>query len=188
MSPCCTSSTMLKSSVSPSAKLTFTFVFIMAVTVFGVGRRRVEIASSFLCECSQALVKSTNDIVASTPSRIRRIIKIRVLSLSIRKTIWFFVGIFSILGSIRFGRYHHHHHHHVVRLARISQTLSLHVSLSYIASDRSSGLYPVLSHNCRINVRAGRPAFDWPYAGVHRSTSLMISSWFSGSVRHVWFV
>ena len=27
-----------------------------------------------------------------------------------------------------------------------------------------------------MNVRAGRPAFDWPYAGVHRSTSLTISS------------
>ena len=25
-------------------------------------------------------------------------------------------------------------------------------------------------------VRAGRPAVDWPYAGVHRSTSLTISS------------
>ena len=25
-------------------------------------------------------------------------------------------------------------------------------------------------------VRAGRPAFDWPYSGVHRSTSLTISS------------
>ena len=24
-------------------------------------------------------------------------------------------------------------------------------------------------------VRAGRPAFDWPYAGVHRSTSLTSS-------------
>ena len=27
-----------------------------------------------------------------------------------------------------------------------------------------------------MNVRAGRPAYDWPYAGVHRSTSLTISS------------
>ena len=27
-----------------------------------------------------------------------------------------------------------------------------------------------------MNVRAGRPAFDWPYAGVHRSISLTISS------------
>ena len=27
-----------------------------------------------------------------------------------------------------------------------------------------------------MNVRAGRPAFDWPYAGVHRSASLTISS------------
>ena len=69
-----------------------------------------------------------------------------------------------------------HHHHHVVRLARISLTLSLHVSLSFIASDRSSGLHPVSSHSCCMYVRASRPAFDWPHAGVHRSTSLTISS------------
>ena len=62
-------------------------------------------------------------------------------------------------------------------LARISLTLSLHVSLSFIAFGRSSGLHPVSSHSCCMNVRAGRPAFDWPYAGVHKSTSLTISSW-----------
>ena len=66
-----------------------------------------------------------------------------------------------------------YHHHHDVRLARISLTLSLHVSLSFIAFGRSSGLHPVSSHSCCMN---GRPAFDWPYAGVHRSTSLTISS------------
>ena len=63
-------------------------------------------------------------------------------------------------------------YHHDVRLSRISLTLSLHASLSFIAS----GLHPVSSHSCSMNVRAGRPAFDWPYAGVHRSTSLTISS------------
>ena len=68
------------------------------------------------------------------------------------------------------------HHHHDVRLARISLTLSLHVSLSFIAFGRSSGLHPVSSHSCCMNVRVGRPAFDWPYAGVHWSTSLTISS------------
>ena len=68
------------------------------------------------------------------------------------------------------------HHHHVVRPARISLTLSLHVSQSFIASGRSSELHPVSSHSCCMYVRAGRPAFDWPYAGVHRSTSLTISS------------
>ena len=68
-------------------------------------------------------------------------------------------------------------YHHVVRLARISLTLSLHVSLSFIASGRSSGLHPVSSHSCCMYVRAGRPAFDWPYAGVHRSTyDLVLSS------------
>ena len=69
-----------------------------------------------------------------------------------------------------------HHHHHDVWLARISLTVSLHVSLSFIAFGRSSGLHPVSSHSCCMNIRAGRPAFDWPYAGVHRSTSLTISS------------
>ena len=37
-------------------------------------------------------------------------------------------------------------------------------------------LHPVSSHSCCMYVRAGRPAFAWPYAGVHRSTSLMSSS------------
>ena len=34
----------------------------------------------------------------------------------------------------------------------------------------------VSSQSCWMYVRAGRPAFSWPYEGVHRSTSLMISS------------
>ena len=72
--------------------------------------------------------------------------------------------------------YIYHHHHHVASLARISLTLSRHFSLSFIASGRSSGLHPVSSHSCCMYVRAGRPAFAWPYAGVHRSTSLMGSS------------
>ena len=66
--------------------------------------------------------------------------------------------------------------HHVVSLARISLTLSRHFSLSFIASGRSSGLHPVSSHSCCMYVLAGRPAFAWPYARVHRSTSLMSSS------------
>ena len=72
--------------------------------------------------------------------------------------------------------HHHHHHHHVVPLAQISLTLSCHFSQSFIAFGRSSGLYPVPSHSCCMYVRADRPAFAWPYAGVHRSTSLMSSS------------
>ena len=70
----------------------------------------------------------------------------------------------------------HHYHHHVVPLSRISLTLSRNFSLSLIASGRSSGPHPVSSHSCCIYVRAGRPAFSWPYAGVHKSTSLMSSS------------
>ena len=69
-----------------------------------------------------------------------------------------------------------YHHHHVVPLARISLTLSHHFSLSFIASGRSSGLHPVSSHSCCMYIRAGRPAFAWPYAGVHRSTSFMSPS------------
>ena len=66
--------------------------------------------------------------------------------------------------------------YHVVQLAWISLTLPLHVSLSFIASGRSSRLHPVSSHSCCMNVRAFHPAFDWPYAGVHRSISITISS------------
>ena len=64
----------------------------------------------------------------------------------------------------------------IVPLARISLTLSRHFSLSFILSGRSSGLHPVSSHSCCMYDRAGRPAFAWPYAGVHRSTLLMSSS------------
>ena len=35
---------------------------------------------------------------------------------------------------------------------------------------------PVSSHSCCMYVRAGRPAFGRPYVGVHRNTSLIISS------------
>ena len=74
--------------------------------------------------------------------------------------------------------HHLHHHHDVVPPARISLSLSRLFSLSFIAFGRSSELHPVSSHSCCMYVRAGRPAFAWPYAGVHRSTSLMSSSLF----------
>ena len=75
-------------------------------------------------------------------------------------------------------RYHpiHHHHHHITLVARISQTLSRHSSLSFIALGRSSGQHPVSSHSCWMYVRAGRPAFARPCVGIHKSTSLMSSS------------
>ena len=69
-----------------------------------------------------------------------------------------------------------YHHHHIALVARISQTLSRHPCLSFIASGRSSGLHPVSSHSCWMYVRAGRPAFARPCLGVHKSTSLMSSS------------
>ena len=68
-----------------------------------------------------------------------------------------------------------YYHHHVVPLAQISLTLSRHFSLSFITSGRSSGLHLVSSHSCWMYVRAGRPAFAWPYVEVHRSTSLCSS-------------
>ena len=83
---------------------------------------------------------------------------------------------------------YNHHHHHVVRPARISLTLSLHVSLSFIASGMSSGLHPISSHSCCIYVRASRPAFDWPYTGSTGVHHLRARPCFSSSVRHVWFV
>ena len=61
-------------------------------------------------------------------------------------------------------------HHHDVLLARISLTLSRHFSLSFIASDRSSGLHPISSHSCLMYVRAGRPVLPghmWGSIGVH---------------------
>ena len=61
------------------------------------------------------------------------------------------------------------YHYYVVPAARISLTFSRH----FIASGRSSGLHPVSSHSCCMYVLAGRPAFSWPYVGVHKSTSLM---------------
>ena len=68
------------------------------------------------------------------------------------------------------------HHHHIVLAARISLTLFLHSSLSFIALGRSSGQQPVSSHSCWMYVRAGRPAFARPCVGIHKSTSLMSSS------------
>ena len=58
----------------------------------------------------------------------------------------------------------------------MSLILSRHFSLSFIASGRSSGLHPISSHSICMYVRAGHPAFAWPYAGVHRGTSLLSSS------------
>ena len=81
--------------------------------------------------------------------------------------------VFSFF-SYTMSRYHHHHY--VVPPARISLTLSRHFSLLFIASGRSSGLHPESSQSCCVYVQAGCLAFARPYAGVHRSTSLMSSS------------
>ena len=72
--------------------------------------------------------------------------------------------------------YNNHHHHHVPPLARISLTISRHLSLSSIAPRRSSRLYPVSAQSCCRWGLAGHPAFARPREGVHRSTSLISSS------------
>ena len=97
---------------------------------------------------------------------------------SFNSTIALIYKLYSYINLIYFyiNQIHHHHHHHGVVPALLSLTLSRHFSLSFIASGRSSGLHPVSSHSCCMYVRAGRPVFAWPYAGVHRSTSLMSSS------------
>ena len=86
--------------------------------------------------------------------------------------VWFY-GISTIVGYLMPSPLYHHH---VMPQAQISLTLSLHFSLSFIASGRSSGPHPISSHSCWMYVRAGRPAFAQPYVEVHRSTSLMSSS------------
>ena len=90
--------------------------------------------------------------------------------------LYHFFGLTTAFIYIYVKSHHHHHHHHVVSLARISLTLSRHFSLSFIASGRSSELHHESSHSCCMYVRAGRPAFAWPYTGVHRSTSIRSSS------------
>ena len=68
------------------------------------------------------------------------------------------------------------HHHHDVPTVWISLTLSRHSSLSFIASDRSSGIHPVSSQSCCMYVIAGRPAFAQLYEGVQWRTLMMSSS------------
>ena len=82
-----------------------------------------------------------------------------------------------------------YHHHHVVPPARISLTLSPHFSLSFIASGRSSGLQPVSSHTCCIEmfelVVLLLLGHMWGSIRVYR---LWTRPCFSSSVLHVWFV
>ena len=99
-----------------------------------------------------------------------------------------YIEMLILLNTVRDSEFHtdsatwqsdnnnNNNNNNIVLAARISLTLSRHFSLSFIASDRSSGLHPVSSHCCCMYVRAGRPAFARPYVGVHRSTSLMNSS------------
>ena len=89
---------------------------------------------------------------------------------------------------ISLSYYYNHHHHHVVLVARISLTLSRHVSLSFIASGRSSGQHPVSSHSCWMYFRAGRPVLHGHLWGSIRVHHLWVRPCFSSCVLHVWFV
>ena len=68
------------------------------------------------------------------------------------------------------------HHHHVAVAARISLALFRHLSLSYIAPERSPRLHPVSAQSGGLQVLAGRPAYASPCEGVHTSMPLMSSS------------
>ena len=89
---------------------------------------------------------------------------------------------------------HNHHHRHIVPPARISLILSLHFSLSFIASGRSSELHPVSSHSCCMYICSSwSSCFGSAVCGVHWSTSLMSLSLLPQQcpaclVRRIWIV
>ena len=99
-----------------------------------------------------------------------------VLNYYLQYNLWIIDFIISYLSMFYYKIIYIYHHHHFMSLAQISLTLSRHFSLSFITSGRFSQLHPISSHSCCMYVWAGRPAFAWPYAGVHWSTSLMSSS------------
>ena len=68
--------------------------------------------------------------------------------------------------------------HHVTLLAWISLTLSHHLSLSSITSNRSSRLHPVSIQSCCTLVLVNRPTLACLYEGIHRRMSLINSSLF----------
>ena len=94
---------------------------------------------------------------------------------NVRIAVWFQIIIIIIIMSCRQHGYPWH-------------SLARHISLSYIAFGRSSGLHPVSSHSCCMYVRAGCPAFAWPYAGSIGVHHWWVRSCFSSSVLRVWFV
>ena len=113
VSPCNTPATMSKYSVSPSGERSFTLVFLQRIDITATvsfGRpyaSRIYFIFPLYME-SQALVKSTNSNVAcrffpSMPSRILWMVNIcEVVDLFLRKPFWFFLRMFSILGSMWF--------------------------------------------------------------------------------------
>ena len=76
-----------------------------------------------------------------------------------------------VIVSVRHSLFINHHHHHlVVPPAQISLTFSRHLSLSFIASGRSSRLNLISSQSC------WSPCFARLCEGVHRRASLISSS------------
>ena len=75
-----------------------------------------------------------------------------------------------------FVNYIYHHHHVIPLTLSLFLSLSLHSSLSSIASCKSSRLHPVSVQNCCRLVLVGRPTFARTCEEIHRRMSLMSSS------------
>ena len=65
-----------------------------------------------------------------------------------RQIIFLYVSVVVVFPYIQYIQDIYHHNHHVMPPARISLTLSHHVSQSFIVSGRFSGLHPVSSQSC----------------------------------------
>ena len=98
----------------------------------------------------------------------------------------YYLSIYQNINVIRI-MYIYHHHHPVTPSARISLTLSRHLSLSSITSGRSSGLHPVSTKNCCMYELVALPLLGH-VKGSTRIHYLWARPYFSSSVPHVWFV
>ena len=85
-------------------------------------------------------------------------------------------GLFKVKSCLYIYIYIYIYHHYDVTLARISQTLSHHSSISSIAPVRFSSLHPESVQSCCREVQTGCSILARPCERIHRSTSLMSSS------------
>ena len=89
-------------------------------------------------------------------------------------------SIFRLVGGLspwcRINSNHHHHYHQVVLTVQIFHLLSLHPSLLFIASGRSSRKNPVSAQSWSKKVFFVQPTLVRPCIGVHRRIWLMIWS------------